>query len=131
MKSKPNKCITARFRKFDKKIKNKKFKQPMRYIFTPKDPDTFKAEHFMFVGRWIHYQLSEGKTKSKIWDAIIKDFLTADNLLLNRFMKLWIYQFYILAQLSWPFLIYDFDRSFVVNLQRKVNTMLKKWAGIC
>ena len=46
-------------------------------------------------------------------------------------MKLWIYQFYILAQLSWPFLIYDFDRSFVIDLQRKVNTVLKKWAGIC
>jgi len=45
-------------------------------------------------------------------------------------MKLWIYQFYILAQLSWPFLIYDFNRSFVVDLQREVNSLLKKWAGI-
>ena len=73
MKSKPSKCVTLGFRKFDKKIKNEKFKpvldtiyspfdpcltineQPMRFIFNPEDSDTFKAEHFKFLGRWIHY----------------------------------------------------------------------------
>ena len=102
----------------------------MRFIFNPEDSDTFKAEHFKFLGRWIHYRLSEQKIKTKIWDTILKDFQTVDNSLVNGFMKLWIYQFYILAQLSWPFLIYDFNRSFVVDLQREVNTLLKKWAGI-
>jgi len=148
MKSKPSKCVTLGFRKFDKKIKNEKFKpvldtiyspfdpcltineQPMRFIFNPEDSDTFKAEHFKFLGRWIHYRLSEHKIKTKIWDTILKDFDTVDNSLVNGFMKLWIYQFYILAQLSWPFLIYDFNRSFVVDLQREVNSLLKKWAGI-
>ena len=61
MKSKPSKCVTLGFRKFDKKIKNEKFKpvldtiyspfdpcltineQPMRFIFHPEDSDTFSS----------------------------------------------------------------------------------------
>ena len=45
-------------------------------------------------------------------------------------MKLWLYQFYVLSHLSWPFLINDLDLSFAQDLQRNVNMTLKNWAGI-
>ena len=45
-------------------------------------------------------------------------------------MKLLLYQFYLLARTSWPFLIYDFERSFAVDIEKRINTKLKKWAGI-
>ena len=45
-------------------------------------------------------------------------------------MKLWLYQFYALSHLSWPFIINDLDRSFSLDLQREVNVQLKCWAGI-
>ena len=48
----------------------------------------------------------------------------------NGLMKLWIYQFYLLAKLSWPFLIQQLDMSFVKDLERSIMTKLKKWARV-
>ena len=45
-------------------------------------------------------------------------------------MKLWLYQFYALLHLSWPFIINDLDKSFSQDLQRMINRQLKSWAGI-
>jgi len=46
-------------------------------------------------------------------------------------MKLWLYQFYLLARTSWPFLIYDFERSFAVDIEKKINTIkTEEMAGI-
>ena len=139
---------TLGFRKFHKNIKTEYWKpvtgtvyspfdpglkisgQPMRFILNLNEPDPFKAEHFKFLGRWIHSSLSEHKIKLKIWDMIMGDFCTVDQSLVNGFMKLWIYQFYLLSHLSWPFLVYDFDGTFILDLQKQSNAFLKKWAGI-
>ena len=45
-------------------------------------------------------------------------------------MKLWLYQHYLLAHLSWPFLIHDLPVSLANDLQKKSNLTLKRWAGI-
>ena len=45
-------------------------------------------------------------------------------------MKLWLYQFYALQHLSWPFIINDLNRSFSLELQRNTHQQLKKWAHI-
>ena len=31
---------------------------------------------------------------------------------LNGFVKLWLYQFYTVHHLSWPFIVFDLDRTF-------------------
>ena len=49
---------------------------------------------------------------------------------MNGIMKLWLYQFYVLARMSWPFLIHDFNRHFAVQLTDSISTTLKKWAGL-
>ena len=74
--------------------------------------------------------LSEKNIKDKISAFLANDIATIDSSKLNGFMKLWLYQFYILAHLSWPFLINDLDNSFALDLQRSVNQKLKTWAGI-
>ena len=45
-------------------------------------------------------------------------------------MKVWLYQHYILAFLTWPLLIYDFPLSFAEDLQKSANKYLKKWLKI-
>ena len=46
-------------------------------------------------------------------------------------MDLWNFGFTnFILRTSWPFLIYDFERSFAVDIEKKINTKLKKWAGI-
>ena len=49
---------------------------------------------------------------------------------LSGFKKLWIYQHYVLARISWPLMIYDFDRFYIRNLDKITIAMLKKWSGI-
>lgn len=53
-----------------------------------------------------------------------------ENSKVNGLMKLWLYQFYVLAHLAWPFMVQDFKRSFAESLQKSISTKLKKWAGL-
>ena len=55
------------------------------------------------------------------------DFCTVNQSLVNGFMKLCICQFYLL---SWLFLVYDFDRTCILDIQKQSNAFQKKWAGI-
>lgn len=148
MKAKPSKCISLGFKLFEKKIKNDKFTplldsvyspfdpkividgQVMKFIVNPEEKDPFKANHFKFLGRWLNPLLKEKEIKEKIAASLSHDMELVNNSKVNGFMKLWLYQFYVLSHLSWPFLINDLDLSFSQNLQRKINLTLKSWAGI-
>jgi len=148
MKAKPTKCVALGFKVFDKKIKNERFTpitntvyapfdpgvsidgEHMKFIVNPAEKDPFKANHFKFLGRWINPLLQEKDIKSKIRSLFLKDIETIQNSKVNGFMKLWLYQFYAISHLSWPFMINDLDRSFSLDLQAEVNVQLKRWAGI-
>ena len=73
---------------------------------------------------------NEKDIKKQIISLLTKDMETIQSSKLNGFMKLWLYQFYALSHLSWPFLINDLDKSFSLDLQRMINSQLKSWAGI-
>ena len=73
---------------------------------------------------------NEKDIKKQIISLLTKDIETIQSSKLNSFMKLWLYQFYALSHLSWPFLINDLDKSFSLDLQRMINQQLKSWAGI-
>ena len=49
---------------------------------------------------------------------------------LHGFMKLWLYQHYVVAFLAWPFMVYDLDVSWVSGLEKIANRFLKRWAGL-
>lgn len=148
MKAKPSKCICLGMKLFENKIKNEQYIPttdsvyspfdpglsidgvPMKFIIDPSEKDPFKAVHFKFLGRWLNSLLSEKNIKDKISALLANDIAIIDSSKLNGFMKLWLYQFYTLSHLSWPFLINDLDNSFALDLQRSVNQKLKSWAGI-
>ena len=102
----------------------------MNFIVNPADKDPFKANHFKFLGRWINPLLKEKDIKDKIVASLSHDIEIVKKSKVNGFMKLWLYQFYVLSHLSWPFLINDLDLSFAQDLQRNINRTLKRWAGI-
>ena len=148
MKAKPGKCVAVGFKMFEKKIKNEKYTplantvyspfdprliingQQIKCLVNPSEPDPFKAHHFKFLGRWLNPILSEKEIKEKINSALLKDMESIRLSKVNGFMKLWLYQMYVLPRLSWPFMINDLDRSFALDLQRAINLTLKKWAGV-
>ena len=147
MNAKPSKCVSLGLKMFQGS-KNERFTplfqtvyspfdpllsingQPIKFIISPTEKDPFKAAHFKFLGRWIHYSLSDERIKERICASLIEDINIVENSQINGFMKLWLYQFYVLSRLSWPFLIYDFDRSFVLEMQKAINPKLKGWAGV-
>ena len=148
MKAKPSKCVSLGFKLFDKRIKNETFTpysdtlyapfdpglkiagQPMKFIISSSLQDSFKAKHFKFLGRWINPMLNEKEIKHQISRKFEDDINLIQKAKVNGFMKLWLYQFYVIPRLSWQFPINDLDKSFSIELQRHVNVVLKKWAGI-
>ena len=82
------------------------------------------------MGRWINPLINEQQIKQKIEALFLSDIDIVEKSKLNGFMKLWLYQFYILQRLSWPFIINDLSLSFALSLQRSINVKLKKWAGV-
>ena len=151
MKAKPRKCIAVGYRQFDprNKPKNSSFQPSFDTIYSAFDPGISIADtkmvyllnplvsenklthdHFKFLGRWINIQLSEEKIKNQVKRDFLDEVRIVDRLPLNGLMKLWLYQYYLLAHLSWPLMIHDFSRSFAVELTETVNHKLKKWAGL-
>ena len=130
MITKPSKCVSLGLKMFQG-FKNERFTpisktvnspfdpqlsingQPIKFIVSPTEKHPFKATHFNFLGRWIHFSLSEEKIKERIRASLIEDIYIVENSQINGLMKLWLYQFYVLSRLSWPFLIYDFDKSYI------------------
>ena len=153
MKAKPRKCIAVGYRQFDPRnkpsAKNSSFRPSFDTVYSAFDPqvsiantqmvyllnpvinqDKLTHDHFKFLGRWININLSEEKIKDHVRREFLKEVRLVDGLPINGLMKLWLYQHYLLAHLSWPLMIHDFARSFAVKLTESVNSKLKKWAGL-
>ena len=96
----------------------------MGYAGMEKD---FKSRHFKFLGRYIHYFLSESEIKKMIRKKFMGDMEIVNDTNINGVEKAWIYQHYVLSRLSWPFMIYDFDITFVKELNSLATSKLKKW----
>ena len=148
MRAKPTKCVSMAMKRFEKHTQTENYKplqnsiyslfdpgltinnQPIKFILNANKKDEFKLKHFKFLGRWIPAYLHEKDIKAKIKESILNEMEIVDKSLVNGFMKLWMYQFYVLYHFSWPLLIHDLDKSFISNIQSLLNPYLKKWAGI-
>ena len=136
MAAKPRKCVTLGLKSFLKKDANNNFISPNQKSYSPFDPqvtindkrvrflgdtttkDVFKKSHFKFLGRWIHSDLDNKGIKDLIRKALIADMDILSKTNLSGFKKLWIYQHYVLARISWPLMIYDFDLFYIKNLTK-------------
>src|SRR6185436_12781849 len=85
---------------------------------------------FKFLGRKIKFNLSESEQINEIQQNFDRDMKKVDQEPINGFMKLWLYQNYVIAFLSWPFMVYDLNLSLAKHLEAKANKYLKKWTGI-
>ncbi len=148
MAAKPRKCISFAMKQFPRRMKKHSFTpatnlcysifdpklqisgKQMAFLLNPQNGDSFKSSHFKFLGRQIHAQLQEKEIMKQLETKFLSQVEMLEKCLINGFMKLWIYQHYILAYLSWPFLIYDLNLSFAKSLTVKVMPKLKAWSGV-
>ena len=147
MAAKPKKCVSFGLRKFDPRTESSCFVPLTDKVYTAFDPllvidnqpirsiadvsaSSFKDTHFKFLGRWFSRDLTETEIRGRVQAAFLEDIKLIQNSKVNGLMKLWLYQFYALAHLSWPFMVHDFAKSFSVELQKLVSVTLKRWAGL-
>ena len=151
MAAKPKKCVSLAFRQFRKGAPSKQgfvavqdtvysaydpkltiTGQPVNFILQHKEGvSDFKNSHFKFLGRWIHGLLDEEAVKQKFKSQFFEDLETVGNAPINGFMKIWIYQHFVLGMASWALFIHDFNHSFIAdNITSPTGVILKKWAGL-
>ena len=160
MKAKPKKCISMAMKQFDPRTQVEKFKpvyddkiyspfdpglsiagSKMAFILDPGldlkaldetkyDAKKFVKSHFKFLGRWIHFFVKEKGVSSMIVNKFETDMETIDKCLVYGIMKAWLYQFYVLARLSWLFLVHDLNHSLAETLTTMATAKLKKWLSI-
>ena len=146
--AKPGKCLSLGFRKFDPRFPNHGFEQrmdtvysaydakltisgePIKFLLDQTGKDEFSQSHFKFLGRWIGAELDETQVKLRVENQFLGLMQRIDKLTINGLMKLWMYQFFVLSKLAWPFLIHDFNIWYAMKLQQNANAYLKRWAGV-
>lgn len=146
MRAKPAKCICMAFRQFRKSAPPSKFVKVNDTIYSVYDPQltisgrrmkfilqdpTFKGSHFKFLGRWLRENLDETAVKKLFLHKFRELMDIVAGTPLDGFMKLWLYQHFVLGMLSWPLLIQDFNRDFVkTQVTRTCGVSLRRWAGV-
>ncbi len=152
MKAKPRKCITVGYRQFDKRTDSGKYMKLKNVKYAPFDPGIFIGgkrmrsiidltksddasvtllrDHFKFLGRWISIELNEHKIQTFLSARFLEKVEKVNRSNVSGFMKLWLYQNYLLSQLAWPFLIYDLPLSFAKSLESTLSMKLKSWAHL-
>ena len=95
------------------------------------EKDPLKKSNFKFLGTWINLIPTKGiDVKNFIRSSLSAYFLAVDASPVNGFIKLWLYQHYVLAMMSWMFMVHELDLSFALTLERQKSDTLRKWAGI-
>ena len=137
MKAKPAKCRSLAAKAFTAaRSRIKPFTRRQYSSFDPKlsisgQPIPFiRDEPFKFLGRQIYHNLSEKKQAMAVSARFSEHLRLVDEQPLTGAMKIWLYQHYILAYLSWPFLIYDFSIPFAKDMQKAATRFLKRWLRI-
>ena len=138
MKAKPSKCVSFGLRRFDTRSKNQRLTyvpysetkysafdplieidgSKINFIVDLTKKTEFLQQHFKFLGRWFHVLLREDGIAERVRGLFLKDMELIGSCKINGLMKIWLYQFYVLAHLSWPFLVQDFSLSFAKDLER-------------
>ena len=149
LEAKPSKCISFAMKKFDPrnehKVDDKRFGgtvycpfdpnlmiagKKLRFIVsTDADPGSLQSDHVKELGRWISVSLSEDKMKVEIRKRVAQDLEKIEHSGVNGLSKLFLYEHFLVARLSWVFLVHDLCVSFAEDLDKKVIPRLKSWLG--
>ena len=148
MQAKPRKCKQVGYRQFRPGSRSQ-FTPYNKTVFSPYDAkltiggcripfmvsesekDPLKKSNFKFLGTWINLIPTKNTdVKNFIRSSLSAYFLAVDAAPVNGFIKLWLYQHYVLAMMSWMFMVHELDLSFALTLERQKSDTLRKWAGI-
>ena len=137
VRAKPRKCRALAFKVFKKGVDDK---------FTPVSDRRYSAydpmlsisgqsipflgdEPFKFLGRKLSTK-KESHNRAEIREHFINNLELVDKANITGPMKMWLYNNYIVAFITWPFMVYDLPISFGEELKAIATRNLKRWLGI-
>jgi hypothetical protein len=94
------------------------------------DPNSLQYDHFKELGRFISVDLKENKIRAEIRKRFLDDMEKVERSGVNGLCKLFLYQHFIVARLSWPFLVHDLCLTFANELEEIATKRLKAWSGL-
>ena len=136
MRAKPPKCKSLSFKVF-KKGTDDRFTPASETGYSAFDPQLsvsgksipfFWDEPFKFLGRKISKK--NGLARAEIKENSIGNLEITSKANITGPMKVWLYNHFIVAFITWPFMIYDLPISFEEELKAVVTKYLKRWLGI-
>ena len=86
-------------------------------------------EPFKFLGRKMSSK-NNGLTRAEIKENFIGNLEVTSKANITGPMKVWLYNHFIVAFITWPFMIYDLPISFGEELKAVATKYLKRWLGI-
>ncbi|RXN25999.1 hypothetical protein ROHU_005724 [Labeo rohita] len=82
------------------------------------------------LGRWYSADLKDTQQIEQLRRDLANGLKQMNNTGLPGKLKLWCYQFGLLPRLLWPLTMYEVSLSHVNQLERLVNTQVRKWLGL-
>ena len=137
VRAKPRKCRALAFKVFRKGVDDK---------FTPISDTRYSAydpvltisgqsvpflgdEPFKFLGRKMSTK-KDSHNRAEIKENFIENLRLVGKANITGPMKMWLYNNYIVAYITWPFMIYDLPLSFGEELKAIATRNLKQWLGV-
>ena len=139
MEAKASKCKSLAFKYWNSRDEQKGLKPLVPKSFPPFDPkltiggepiEFIGNDSFRFLGWNLYHNMKEINQKREVEKLFLKNLNLVSDSSVHGFMKLWLYQHYVLIYLAWPFLIYDFDMSWAKSLEAVATRKLKLWSGL-
>ena len=139
MAAKPRKCRSLALKSWSIADERAGRSRLLQHAYAPYDPELkisgapiqfIAHDCFKFLGWEVYHHLGEVKQKAAIREVFEMHMRLVDDADIHGFMKLWLYQHYVVAFLAWPFTVYDLDVSWVSELEKIANRFLKRWAGL-
>ena len=134
MKAKPHKCRAVAFKVFNSRDKYEPLSKTKYSAYDPKLHISGEAvpflgdEPFKFLGRKISIQNNDN-CRTEIKENLLRYLETTTKANLTGPMKLWLYNNFITAYVTWPFMIYDLPITFGEELKAIATKFLKMWMG--
>ena len=95
-----------------------------RFKFSGKYIPTIKNKPVKSLGEWFDHILKETRDRLESWLNKI------DRSGLPGSFKAWIYQHVVLPKILWPLSIYEFTSYNVKQLEKRINSRLRRWLGL-
>ena len=137
MKAKPQKCRSLSFKVFRKGVSDQ-FTPVSETRYSAYDPKLCVSgqsipflgdEPFKFLGRKISAK-KNGTNRAEIKESFIENLEITNKANITGPMKVWLYNHYIIAFITWPFMIYDLPISYGEELKAVATKYLKRWLGV-